>query len=65
MEKGTVLYMPVDSSTLDEIRRGCNCWASGEENICCTSEQLIEFNDKFTKVLGDFGGDVIIYKGAK
>lgn len=71
-----VAYIPVEqASMLDSIERDLNNWATGEESICITTEQLQaeleEIQDKDTRLYlteviqtlkPTFGGDIIFHK---
>jgi tRNA G37 N-methylase Trm5 len=46
MKKYEVVYLEVDEEEFESMCRNLNLngWAARPENICCTSEQLIEFD---------------------
>jgi hypothetical protein len=60
MKKYEVVYLEVDEEEFESMCWNLNGWADGPENICCTSEQLIEFDALYAEKLDGFDGDVII-----
>jgi len=62
IEEGRVLYiMGASCALMDKIRRQCNSWADGDENICMTFEEAVELDELRSLLKGRDGGmDVIV-----
>jgi hypothetical protein len=60
-EVNEVIYiMEAGAQLMDKIRRECNCWAEGDENLCLMSEEAETLPELAEVLKGVANCDVIV-----